>query len=448
MNAMKRKKDRIKFVVCCFLMAFIGVIVFDGWRKLPFDQEKVLSIGVFSDSYWEVQNGYSYQIMDDAIALFEQEHPGIHIRYESGIMKADYSEWLAQRLLLGEAPDLFFVMGDDFNNFAEIGALANLQVLAQKDPSFDPSVYYPSVYEYGKYEKILYALPYECTPRLMFVNKSILDAEGILMPDKDWTWEDFYEICQKVTKDRNHNGILDQYGAVGYSWRDAFDSNGVSVFNRQGTECRLTGENVVEAIRFLERMEQLNDGYNVTSRDFTLGNVAFQPLLFSEYRAYKSYPLSIKKYSGFDWDCMTMPAGPSGENMSRMYVLPIAMNARTEHLEESWEFMKFLTQDERVQAKIFDYSEGISVLPGVTESEYTYEILTSHNGGDSPFNMQILKDAMEEAVVAPRFHGYDLAVEEVGKAVSDIVNGDSNINMELIIQNRNLNNYLQGLKQH
>lgn len=447
MNILRRNLTNIKLALCLVLALFIWLVSGDGFRRLPWQGETRLTIGVFSDSYWEVQNGYSYQILNDAIALFEQEHPGIRITYESGILKEDYSEWLAEGLLLGEAPDLFFVLGNDFDDFAQIRALADLTPMIQKDAGFDPARYYPAAYECGNYESAQYALPYECAPRLMFVNKSILDAEQIPMPGRDWTWEDFYAICRKVTKDRNHNGILDQYGAAGYGWQDAFDSNGVNLFNRQGTECYLTGDQVVEAVSFMERMEQLNDGYSVTSRDFTLGNVAFQPLLFSEYRAYKSYPLSIKKYSGFDWDCMTMPAGPQGKNLSRLDTLSIAMNARTAHPAAAWEFMKFLTGDERVQEKIFDYSEGISVLPAVTESQRTRDVLMGHAGDRNPLNMEILKSAMEEAIVVPRFRNYDMAMETVSKAVDTVIHGESNINMELIIQNREINRYLQSLQQ-
>ncbi len=444
---LKKNLTRIKLALCFLAALLTGLAVTGAFGRLPWPGKKTLTIGVFSDSYWEVQNGYSYRILDDAIALFEQEHPGIRVSYESGILKEDYSEWLAEKLLMGEAPDLFFVLENDFNDFAQIRALADLSSLIRKDAAFDPERYYQAAYECGKYDNIQYALPYECAPRIMFVNKSILDAEQIPIPQGDWTWEDFYGICKQVTKDRNHNGILDQYGAAGYGWQDAFDSNGVTLFNRQGTECYLTGDKVLEAISFMERMEQLNDGYSVTGRDFTLGNVAFQPLLFSEYRAYKSYPLSIKKYSGFEWDCITMPAGPQGENLSRLDTLSIAMNARTAHGAEAWEFMKLLTGDERIQSEIFRYSEGISVLPSVTGSRQTREVLMDHAGEGNALNMEILKTAMEKAVVVPGFRNQDLAMETVSKAVDAVIHGDSNISMELIIQNREINRYLQSLQQ-
>lgn len=39
----------------------------------------------------------------------------------------------------------------------------------------------------------------------MFVNKTLLQKEGIEIPNNDWTLDDFYEICQKVTRDSNND---------------------------------------------------------------------------------------------------------------------------------------------------------------------------------------------------------------------------------------------------
>ena len=194
----------------------------------------------------------------------------------------------------------------------------------------------------------------------------------------------------------------------------------------------------------LDRLEGLNSGYSVSSREFALGNVAFQPMLFSEYRAYRSYPLSIKKYAGFEWDCLTMPAGPDGANISRLDTLTIAMSASTVHMKEAWEFMKFLTGDEEIQSEIFDYSEGVSVLKKVVESEKTRRFFQENTDTGDALSLPVLSRAVEHAVVVPRFHDYDEAVAEVDRAVRTILESSSNISMETIIQNRSINTYLKS----
>ena len=432
MNSEFIKSRRLR-VIISILIAVAALFIITGQvRRIRNSKETVLTLGVFSDSYWGVQSGYANKIIDDAISRFEAEHPDVKVQYESGIMKTDYSEWLSEQMMKGTEPDVFFVPEADFSTFAQINALKNLNELIKEDDSFNPDTFYRTAYEYGKFGGKQYALPIECAPNMMFVNKSILDREKIDLPAEDWTWDDFYRICRIVTRDTDGTGIIDQFGTVNYSWIDAFDANGVELFDETGKSCDFTVREIGDAIAFLEKLSALGSGNSLSERNFSQGNVVFQPMLFSEYRAYKSQEMSFKKYSGFEWDCVTMPAGPSGDNYSRLDTLSIAMSENTTQKEMAWEFMKLLTTDPQIQSEIFEYSAGISVLPEVTGTE---------------FNLDILESAMEKSVTRNRFRGFDNAQEEVGLAVRSILESNSNIQMEQIIWNRTINNYLKNMQQ-
>ena len=79
-------------------------------------QERVLRIGVFAGNNWGVPQGNSYAVLDEAVEEFQKEHPGIRVEYVSGIKKEDYAEWLAEQVMGGREPDVFFILSDDFNN--------------------------------------------------------------------------------------------------------------------------------------------------------------------------------------------------------------------------------------------------------------------------------------------------------------------------------------------
>ena len=113
--------------------------------------------------------------------------PGVKIKYVSGIKKEDYSEWLAERFVDGDEPDIFMVLAEDFNLYASIGGLMNLEYFIADDENFSADVYYPAAFDFGKYENISYALPAESTLTFMFVNKTLLAKEGIALPKNDWT---------------------------------------------------------------------------------------------------------------------------------------------------------------------------------------------------------------------------------------------------------------------
>ena len=81
-------------------------------------RQLTLTIGVFAGSNWDVPNGDCYKIIDQAIERYEKEYPMVQIEYESGILKEDYSEWLSAKYLKGEEPDVFMILGEDFNTLS------------------------------------------------------------------------------------------------------------------------------------------------------------------------------------------------------------------------------------------------------------------------------------------------------------------------------------------
>ena len=380
-------------------------------------QETVLTIGVYSGSYWNTPNGNSYQILDEAISLFEQKHPGVKVEYVSGIPAGDYSEWLAGRILMGTEPDLYFVLPEDFDLLVSSGALAQLDERIAADPEFDTGVYYEPCLRSGQSEGKQYALPHESVPTIMFVNKTLLEVSGIAMPDNDWTWEDFYNICEQITNVERH-----RYGVYSYSWLDAMYSNGASLFSEDGRSCYLAGERILEAIAFTKRLTELNGGYSVTARDFDEGRVAFCPLLYSEYQAYQPYPWRVKKYSAFEWDCVTMPAGPSGSNISELHTTMLGISSRSSHEDLAWEFCKLLSIDEEVQRKLYTQSHGISPLRAVAEDPELLQEIHPDISVGSGFSPDMIHQIMDHAVIVPKFDAYSQAISMAESAIQENAN--------------------------
>ena len=433
------RDKKIRYALCLVLLCAGIFFITDFRNSAPFKSNSVLTVGVFSDSYWNTANGYSHRIINDAINKYEAEHPHIKVVYESGILKEDYSEWLAEQMMKGEAPDVFLILPEDMNTMVGAGALENLTEFIRSDNDFDPAGFYEAAYEYGRHDSYQYSLPFECAPELMFVNRSLLEAEGVKMPDKDWKWEDLRSICERVTRDSDQNGTTDQYGVANYRWEEAFSSNDVMLFNEAGTECYFTDEKAGNALAFLDSLEELNIRNAGSTDYFEHGNVAFQPMYYSNYRAYVSNPVHASRYADFEWDFLTMPAGVDGDNSSRLDTLSVAMYSGSGMKEEAWEFIKLLTCDEEIQSEIFRYSEGISPCVSVTESE----LRKNHHQ-----SYETLVYAMTHAVSKHRFYGYNEAINAVDISVEEILNGNGNLRMEQIIQSRNINTFLKTLRNN
>lgn len=422
---------------------FVPVMLYAGIRYGG-RKEIVLEFGMFTGSNWDVANANSFVIIDEAIARFEQEHPGVRIHYYSGVRKDDYSEWLSRKLLAGDEPDVFMVLGNDFNQFSSLGVMKNLDDLIEADPDFDPDRYFSSAFRTGQYGGVQYAVPYEAVPTLMFVNKTLLTREGIEMPDPDWTWEDLYEICQKVTKDTNGDGALDHFGIYNFDWKDAVCSNGGEIFKSDGTACYLTDDRIAESVKYIRQLNELNQGQKVVQEDFNGGSVAFMPLTFAEYRTYKTYPYKIRRYANFQWDCITMPAGSQGENLSQVDTLLMGISANTREEKLAWEFLKLLTYDEQIQTEIFQYSQGASVLKAVTQSREMENIVQEDmEEGDTVISGNLLGRVIEEGHIEPQFKRYEQAIALADSEINNILENDKSIDSSLKILQRTINSYLQ-----
>lgn len=421
------------------LSALLAVALYAAREK-----EIVLELGMFTGSNWDVANANSFIIIDEAIERFENEHPGVRIHYYSGIQKEDYSEWFSRKLLAGKEPDVFMILGTDFNQFSSLGIMKNLNGLMEQDTDFEQEKYFSSAFQAGQYADIQYALPYETVPTLMFVNKTLLTREGIDMPDQDWTWEEMYDICRKVTKDTDGDGMPDQFGIYNYDWIDAVCSNGGEIFRQDGYESYFTDDRVVNAVKYVQRLDDLYQGQKVVQEDFNRGKVAFMPMTFAEYRTYKTYPYKIKRYANFQWDCITMPAGSQGDNLSQVDTLLMGIGVHTKNEKLAWEFLKLLTYDEAIQTDIFRYSQGASVLKEVTRSGEMENIVQEDmEESDTVISGDLLGRVIEEGHIEPQFKRYEQAKALADSEIGKILENDKNVDSSLKIIQRTINDFLR-----
>ena len=435
-----KKKQRIMILLLILILAGVSAVIAAKGKK----KKIVLELGMFTGSNWDVESANCFVIIDKAIDAFEAGHPGVTIHYDSGILREDYSEWCARKLLKGEIPDVFMVLDTDFNQYCSLDVMKNLDEYMENDPEFDETRYFSTALDIGKNSGHQYALPYEVVPTLLFVNKSLLAKEGIEMPEQDWTWNDMYEICRKVTRDTDGDGILDQFGTYNYNWLNVVHTSGAQLFSDDFTRANFACDEVYDALRFTRRIYELNQGQKVTQEDYNNGRVAFMPLTFAEYRTYKTYPYKIKKYTGFQWDCTTFPAGSSGGNTSEVDALLIGISRWTEHEQLAWEFLKQLTYEKEMQMDIFRYSQGVSVLKNVTMSEEAAAIIQEDmDEGERVIDSRLLGAVIEDGIIAPHFQKYEQVINLADNEISKMLEENKSIESTIKIFQRSINSYLK-----
>lgn len=177
----------------------------------------------------------------------------------------------------------------------------------------------------------------------LIYNKRILEENGIdpeapydLQKEGKWTWEAFEDMCKKITKDTDNDGIIDQYAMSSFNTEfsySALDSNGAKIIDRDadGKYINVAGsEKAMEAWNWIAHMWQEyqkpqaeGENWDYFYTAFLNGETAF--LADQEYNCQPNGRLSTMKD---DWGFVCFPAGPSGDGKlktihdSNMLVLP------------------------------------------------------------------------------------------------------------------------------
>ncbi len=404
-----------------------------------------LEVGIFAGSNWNVASEDSYKNIDEAIKEFNKIHPSVKVHYYSGIRKEDYSSYLASKALEGNLPDVFFILNEDFNKFAELGLLLNLEKRIEKDNDISKSDYFESAYNSGTYLNGQYALPYEVNPNLMAMNRTLLENNNVKLPPPNWNWNEFIDVCREVTKDVNDDNKLDIFGVSNLNWLDATYSNGTTLFNDIGTISYFDDNRVKEAVSFMQKLNSISENQGLSSLDFDKGKVAFMPISFAEYRTYTAYPYKINKYLDYQWDFTTMPSGPSGDNVSEMQSLLMAINVNTKQKALAFDLLKCFTHNYKIQEQIYKYSQGASPLKKVANSDSIADILLENmEVNDMKYNNSLLYEIMEKSVSPQKFKGYDQAMAVAEKEIDYIINEELDTSISLKQLDRTIQSMLDN----
>ena len=424
------------------VVLFILSLMLLGWNYYN-QQDKTLTIDIYTDSSWGVPNSNEYKFIDYVTRKFEKQNPHVKVRYETGISKDDYMDWLAEKILKNKTPDVFIVPANRFSLLSSTGALANLTYFTKLDHTPFSKLYYPANYSAGKYKGAQYALPFESNPTLMCVNTDLLKRNGLKVPNSNWTITHFYELCRKMNQDTNHDGTIDQFGFADYDWQDAIMAYGTDLFNPSGTESYFNTSKVRNALFMMSKLYNLQNSYNVTSDDFDKGKVAFLPMTLAQYRTYESYPYHIARYSSFLWTCIRMPAINKNIASTSVETTLFGMAAHTKHPILAWKLLKMLCANQKVQQKLFETSQGASVMKSVMQSNQVQKILKAENVGDDALTENKFNNIMYRAKNIPEFKNYNNVIHKADYLIEEAIEkntiGTELSNIQIQIQN-DLNN--------
>ncbi len=291
------------------------------------------------------------EALNKLTAEYLKTHENVEVEWINIVGGGAYGRDKLQTMIAGgDAPDVMMLNTGQFEGLASRGALLALDDFVQKE-GFDLSIYWPQAVGGCKYKGKLYGLPRDISNVILYYNKDMFDEAGVAYPTEDWTWDDFLKAAQALTKDKNGDGKIDQWGFalnnVVWVWAGFVWGNGGEILSPDRTQCLLTDPKTVEALKFYF---DLMTKYQVSpppgalpeqswAGDWMVTQATAMGLFGPWFR-----PTLVTMEKPFRWDVAYPPKAPStGKRGSVVYTDMWGIYSGSKVAEQAWDFIKFLT---------------------------------------------------------------------------------------------------------
>lgn len=149
--------------------------------------------------------------------LFEESNPSVKVVTQSIPWGAAH-EKLITAVVGGTTPDICQMGTTWIPEFADIGALTNLDPFVKDSTKINKQKFFEGAWSSGVAKDKLYGIPWYVDTRVMFYRKDLLREAGYENFPKNW--EELKDACKKLTKDVNNDGKVEKFG-ISLSPRDA-----------------------------------------------------------------------------------------------------------------------------------------------------------------------------------------------------------------------------------
>lgn len=268
---------------------------------------------------------------------------------------ASQPQFVANYCMTGSANDadkyVFCIDGRSANVGIKAGLFYDLSKIKSVN-YHDSSIYDQAVVKLLEKGDSFYAFNFGVSePREgIFFNKRILQEAGYspdypydLQKERKWTWDTFEDMCKKLTRDTDNDGVIDQYAMSSFYTcftANALDSNGGSKIGRDenGKYYNNAGsDKSMEAFNWIAHMFQT---YQLPQAEGAAWDYFFTAFVNGEtafmcHQEYNAQPGGALSGMADDWGFVAFPLGPSGSGEYRtihdtpMWVIPSCYDAAT-----------------------------------------------------------------------------------------------------------------------
>jgi multiple sugar transport system substrate-binding protein len=168
---------------------------------------------------------------------FTDARPGVHVSLESVTNQDEYRDRILTSIAAGTPPDVFLLDNIDIPVFGARDVLMDVAPVIRR-LGLNADAFDQRVLDIFTVDGKLLAIPKGFTPMVLVYNKRLFREAGIPEPNARWTWDDFLSAARALTRDRDGDGVADQFGTFFdrrvFLWISWIWSGGGDVLCRDG----------------------------------------------------------------------------------------------------------------------------------------------------------------------------------------------------------------------
>lgn len=311
-----------------------------------------------------------------------------------------YATKLQAAVAGNNVPDVFYIEQASLQSYVASGVLMDITDSVEASGVDLDNIWPYGVNSYrfngevqGTEDGALYGLPKDVGPFSFGYNKTMLEAAGIPLPDKDTplTWEQFVDICKQLTTDTDGDGVVDQWGTglnVQWNLQSLVWGNGGDWTNADHTEV------TVDTPEFAEALQAFADLTNVDAVTPSAADAAtldtYQRWMAGEIGFFPVGPWDVSVYNDLDFDYDLIPWPTLGdESATWVGSLGIGVSNTSKYPDDAVKLATYLSADADAQQTLVDANIQIPNLMDMADTWAAEE-------GAEPANRQEFLDIVKD----------------------------------------------------
>lgn len=254
-----------------------------------------------------------------------------------------YESKLRSRITTANPPDVVYLAGTHIPEFADAGALINLNTYLAKS-TLKANDFYAPAWQGFQYHGNTYGIPNDVDILTIAINEELCDLAMVRIPKNGWTWADYLKSAKAMSAVQNNNGTEDTWGTQVCPWWQVYVwQNGGQLVDTPNNPQRSTMATpaVEQALQFLadltvkEKVAPRRVAPNTPDRldAFRAGRVGMI------YITHADVPI-LNKECEIRWSTVAIPQGKKDANLGLSWGYGITKASKQQ--DQAWKLVEFL----------------------------------------------------------------------------------------------------------